>query len=203
MPKGRAPQRGLEPRDCVVCSTRFQPYRDFHVTCGSRPCRAKAAALNPRRVPVTLICKYCEIEFEAEWSGIGRRPPCPDCAVRLAKENQARKNVARRIETAKDPEARRLINLRNTLSRYGVTPDEYQLMLAAQDSKCSLCGFVPPPGGVKAASRLHVDHDHETGRVRSLLCNGCNRGLGYLQDSPELLRAAADYIERHRAPQSP
>jgi hypothetical protein len=73
-------------------------------------------------------------------------------------------------------------------------------MLAAQDGRCVLCGAVPSPDGVKAAARLHIDHDHTSGKVRSLLCNGCNRGLGYLQDDPDLLRRAADYIEQHRSP---
>jgi hypothetical protein len=45
---------------------------------------------------------------------------------------------------------------------------------------------------------LHVDHDHITGRVRALLCSGCNTGIGHLQDDPDVLRRAADYIEQHR-----
>jgi hypothetical protein len=71
-------------------------------------------------------------------------------------------------------------------------------MLQAQDGKCAICGSVPPPGGKNAAARLHVDHDHETGKVRALLCNGCNRGMGYMNDDPARLRKAADYIERHK-----
>jgi hypothetical protein len=70
-------------------------------------------------------------------------------------------------------------------------------MLTAQDSKCAICGG-GPAGGIKAAARLHVDHDHDTGKVRALLCNGCNRGIGYLKDDPALLRVAADYIEQHK-----
>lgn len=45
---------------------------------------------------------------------------------------------------------------------------------------------------------LAVDHDHETGCLRGLLCEGCNRGIGLLRDDPDLLRRAADYIERFR-----
>ncbi len=126
----------------------------------------------------------------------------PDVVEKVAAHHaqphiREQKNAARRVAT--DPERRRELNLTRNLKRYGVTPEQYRAMLAEQDGKCALCGHVPAPGAVKAASRLHVDHDHVTGAVRRLLCNGCNRGLGYLQDSPSLLRAAADYIERHRA----
>jgi len=82
---------------------------------------------------------------------------------------------------------------------YGLTAEQYDAMLVAQDGVCALCGNPPKPGGAFAASRLHVDHDHETGRVRALLCLNCNRGLGSFVDSPRLLRLAADYLDHHAA----
>ena len=66
-------------------------------------------------------------------------------------------------------------------------------MLAAQDGLCAICGTAPA---------AHVDHDHETGAVRQLLCFHCNGGLGQFRDDPVVLRAAADYVERHRARQA-
>lgn len=92
---------------------------------------------------------------------------------------------------------RREINLRNNLRRYGVTPDEYQQKFAEQDGRCAICGVRPNPEGRGPAARLHVDHDHVTGENRGLLCVRCNPGVGYFQDDPALLRAAANYIERH------
>jgi hypothetical protein len=73
-------------------------------------------------------------------------------------------------------------------------------MVEAQRNRCAICGDEPVAGGVKAASRLHVDHDHATGKVRDLLCNRCNQGIGYFKDDPDLFAAAADYIRRHRTP---
>jgi Recombination endonuclease VII len=82
---------------------------------------------------------------------------------------------------------------------YGITLEQYDSMMAEQNGVCALCGRPADPNGVRAASRLHVDHDHETQRVRALLCNRCNRGLGDFCDDPALMRRAADYIERNRA----
>lgn len=97
-----------------------------------------------------------------------------------------------------DPERRRVVNRRNALRRYGLTVEQYDAMLAEQSCVCALCGNPANPDGVRAASRLHVDHDHTTGQVRALLCNHCNRGIGAFVDDPDLLRRAAEYIERHR-----
>ncbi|WP_244524233.1 endonuclease VII domain-containing protein [Geodermatophilus dictyosporus] len=63
-------------------------------------------------------------------------------------------------------------------------------MLEAQGGACAICEVQPA---------AHVDHDHDTGRVRQLLCFGCNGGLGQFKDDPTVLRAAARYVERHRA----
>jgi len=106
-----------------------------------------------------------------------------------------RKNIARRVST--NP-ARREVNLRSAIRRYGITYDEYLAMLESQGDRCAICGCMPDPNGIKAASRLHVDHDHLTGSVRQLLCGRCNQGVGCFVDDPTRLRLAAEYIERHR-----
>lgn len=84
------------------------------------------------------------------------------------------------------------------LARFGLTIEDYDRMLAEQNGVCMLCGRPPKPEGIKAESKLHADHDHATGQHRDLLCSNCNKGLGCFGENPALLRAAADYIERHR-----
>ncbi|MCA1696558.1 MAG: endonuclease VII domain-containing protein [Actinobacteria bacterium] len=82
---------------------------------------------------------------------------------------------------------------------FGITLEQYQAMFAAQGGVCAICG--EPERQVRKSSspvELAVDHDHETGVIRALLCNNCNKGLGCLMDSPELLRRAALYLEKHR-----
>ena len=107
---------------------------------------------------------------------------------------KARKNAARRVDA--NPAARAK-NLRNNLSQYGVTPEWYEAKLAEQGGRCAICGRTPPPDGIKSASRLHVDHCHKSTKVRDLLCNRCNLGVGYFADDPALLEAAAEYLRRH------
>lgn len=76
--------------------------------------------------------------------------------------------------------------------RYGMTAEEYRLRVDAQQGRCAVCGDEPENGG-----RLHVDHNHESGAVRDLLCRPCNQALGLANDDPQRLRAMADYLERH------
>ena len=95
---------------------------------------------------------------------------------------------------------RRTVSLQRN---YGITEEDYDAMVVAQNGLCAVCGKPPKTGGVRAASRLHVDHDHVTGRVRALLCLTCNHGLGNFYDNPELMRAAAAYVEAFRLPAAP
>lgn len=81
---------------------------------------------------------------------------------------------------------------------YGITPEQYEAMLTAQDGKCAICGEGEPAahGRTGRQFRLSVDHDHSTGRVRGLLCQKCNRAIGLMGDNTETLRRALDYLER-------
>jgi hypothetical protein len=73
-------------------------------------------------------------------------------------------------------------------SEYGITLDEYEQMLEAQGGRCAL--------GHDFRTKPVVDHDHCTGGVRGLLCQGCNIALGHLRDDPARCEAAADYLEQ-------
>lgn len=73
--------------------------------------------------------------------------------------------------------------------RYGIGTFDYEAMLVRQDGRCYICRSFPPDD-----MRLAVDHDHQTGGVRGLLCLRCNRAIGLLDDSPELLLRAAAYL---------
>lgn len=72
--------------------------------------------------------------------------------------------------------------------KYGITLNEWLAMVDAADGKCEICG--------EAEDTLCVDHDHDTGQVRGVLCRKCNRSIGQLGDTAEHLRAALRYLER-------
>ena len=76
-------------------------------------------------------------------------------------------------------------------TQYGMTLKDYDTLYPKQGGQCAICG-TDTPGG--PGERFRVDHNHDTGEVRGLLCNSCNRGLGYLKDSPTILSKALTYL---------
>jgi len=82
---------------------------------------------------------------------------------------------------------------------YGITLETYTEMLNAQGSVCAICQ--QPETSVHRDGKVYVlavDHDHETGAVRGLLCKACNRGLADFRDDPKRLNAAMDYLKKHK-----
>lgn len=67
--------------------------------------------------------------------------------------------------------------------RYGMSSEKVDKL---KEGCCTVCG---------STDNLHIDHNHETGVFRGVLCSGCNRGLGYFKDNSELLLKAAEYLK--------
>jgi hypothetical protein len=76
--------------------------------------------------------------------------------------------------------------------RYGITREDYNLLLGSQKNCCAICKTETVG---RNHTYFHVDHDHNTGRVRGLLCDKCNRGLGYFEDDSFLLERASIYLK--------
>ena len=115
------------------------------------------------------------------------RGPCRECWLANQRHPDAR---------AKNAASKRRANLR---ANYGLDEDEYDAFLNAQEGVCAICAR-PEQSRHRTGTRftLSVDHDHNTGAVRGLLCQRCNRAIGLLRDDPELLEAAKAYLERER-----
>lgn len=77
---------------------------------------------------------------------------------------------------------------------YGLSPAQRAEMAARQGGKCAICGMVENVVERRKETTLCVDHCHDTGKVRGLLCSKCNTALGLFRDSPDLLRKAIDYL---------
>jgi len=71
-------------------------------------------------------------------------------------------------------------------TKYGLTLEQYEAMLAAQNGKCSICK--------NAHDKMCVDHCHSSGRIRGILCDPCNTAIGLLKDNPYVVKSARDYL---------
>ena len=133
-----------------------------------------------------------------------RRSRCRDCESAYAKERYAaspekrqhRNALSKRRRATQSPEEKELRSLIASAKKLRLDPDEVVRQWDARGHKCEVCLRVRDE--VTMYGRFHIDHDHETGVFRGFLCSPCNTSLGQMGDDPARLRAAADYIERHR-----
>ena len=80
---------------------------------------------------------------------------------------------------------------RRRLLKYNITQNDFDILLEKQDYKCAICDK-------ELSEKFTVDHSHETGNVRGLLCYKCNNGIGLLCDSPEILSKAIQYLKERK-----
>lgn len=113
---------------------------------------------------------------------------CKICAADVAREWRENNPNAGRIRYSKE---RAAVRERHLIRKYGISLAQYDMMLKAQDGKCAIC---KAPEIDQFKSVFHVDHCHTTGRVRGLLCRGCNHILGTVKDNPETLQRAISYL---------
>lgn len=116
-----------------------------------------------------------------------------DKEYRQRPEVKARRAKKAREARAKSKEPNRKAHRKYILrTKFGLTVSQYQAMLQTQDGKCAICGSPSPE------KELSVDHCHQTGKVRGLLCNPCNIGIGYMYDDPIRLLSAVKYLLRYK-----
>ncbi len=150
----------------------------------------------------TRVCKRCGTEHSIVdyhvVSGCkgGRRPVCRYCIRKHQTENYAndreRRQRKQREWNAANPRAVRECNLRK---KYGMGVKEYEIMFGMQGGRCLVCGEPETVcDGRGKLKRLAVDHNHDTGEIRGLLCQKCNQALGLLGENPVIIRNLANYI---------
>lgn len=158
---------------CIRCAG---PRGDSSHHSYCRPCfqvysRERYWRLRPRE---QRDCEICG----ADITHLNRRARC--CSKPCAVKYQNSKKTSARIRAS------------DLKRHYGITVAEFEQILAVQGGGCAICGRdgSTSPGGI-----LHVDHCHQGGHVRGLLCANCNRAIGQLGDDAARLRRAADYLE--------
>lgn len=114
---------------------------------------------------------------------------CKDCKL---KYNQSPKRKRQRT-AYHNSEVGKAHRKREIVKRHGLTLEQYDEMSKQQNGVCAICGGVNPSG-----NRLHVDHNHKTGKVRKLLCTRCNILVGYLEKDNEIARKAKKYLKAHQ-----
>lgn len=170
------------PKICSKCGIE-QPLDQFYRAKGTRDglrgeCRSCFRARAKERYP---LVREQAIERARQW--------------RLDNLDRFQANQRRMRST---PEGKARSRAGHLKRKYGLTLDQYDEMLADQGGGCGICGR-PPSDTIS----LHIDHDHETGRIRGLLCFRCNNSLGDLDDDPDLLLAALLYLGPEAVPRDP
>jgi len=136
---------------------------------------------------VTKVCNFCNSEkskkdfyqFYDKWSGSSYfSSRCKPCHQQYKKENP---------NTAKNKKAEKL------KLRYGLTYEEWELIREKEGYACMICGITEDEIG----RVLDVDHCHDSGKARGVLCNSCNNVLGKAKDRIDVLKAAITYLETY------
>lgn len=176
-----------EQIEAAVKAAKRERLHKAKVRAGKRKCARCKEVWNRAKGDTNTVCPRCQIH-------------CKRCDVLfLTVENRkvCRKCTAEMVQNTKTGLSQRDSNLVRT---YGITVNEYEVMLETQGGVCWIC---EKP---QKNRRLSVDHKHEKGekrrsprlrrsRVRGLLCWRCNTALGKFDDNPTFLRKAADYLE--------
>jgi hypothetical protein len=129
----------------------------------------------------TLEEREARLKYHRDWHR--RNPRTPKQHARMAE-------LAKKWRQANPEKVRAKV----FKQQHGVTRERADEMIAAQNGLCAICGGPPTD---RRWGRLHVDHCHETGKIREMLCGCCNTALGFMKDDPNRLQAAIEYLAKH------
>ncbi|MFB7313004.1 endonuclease VII domain-containing protein [Streptomyces sp. NPDC056192] len=153
------------------------------VKCCSDACKKHMYKVNRKRRHSEMAsrwCYACQTEKSIDQYTKPWAPYCQSCTSTKNKERYVRLGGTDAAYAA------------SLLFRYNMTMEEYTRRLEEQEGRCAVCRDKP------TKRRLHVDHDHDTGVIRNLLCEYCNHAIGKAKEDPARLRALADYLEEHQ-----
>ncbi len=139
----------------------------------------------PIQTTGTRICTTCGVEKDITEFYLrgGKRSP-------KSRKSKCKKCEIIRLAASYDPNHYRDQHLKRS---YGITLNDYNQMLTEQNDCCAICG-TDNPGGKHG--KFMVDHNHDTGEVRGLLCKRCNIAIGEFNDDPSILEKAVLYLRK-------
>lgn len=193
-------------KKCKNCGKDFEA-RDYRQWCCSKECRKeylkeKYREKHPKKI-VNKKCAECGEDFETD----NKRAKC--CSHKCAKKNWEKNNREAIRKTAAEWninnydrkrkkqiewEKNNIEHRRNKylLREYGITLQCYNRIYKEQNGNCCICGISES----ELDKKLFIDHDHESGEVRGLLCHKCNTALGGFKDNLDLLLSAISYLKQ-------
>lgn len=184
--------------NCEHCDKVFRPKKKTSKWC-SKQCQNEAYDIS-RSITrdasgaiVSQSCLQCEIvkpasDFHAKSLKSGTiQGSCKPCALQRVKKWQ--KDNPERYEENWKRSTHGRDRLRRKAVEYNISVEDLQRLYDNADGKCEICGNGPKRW-------LVIDHCHNSTKVRGIICEQCNQALGLFKDNPEVMRAAALYIER-------
>jgi hypothetical protein len=186
-------------KQCTLCEKTLPPdqfTKDKYTVDGlnrhCRECKAKRHRKRKEEQPEALA-RY-SVAAKAKRREAYRNDP--EFRALLLERSKA---CNRAMDPAKKSMRRLVYRLRGV---YSMSLEQYKALYDAAGGKCQVCAVEIAPehsaGAIQDGVKRNVDHDHDTGRIRGLLCPRCNRGLGYLGDDLTNYVRAARYLERHQ-----
>lgn len=128
----------------------------------------------------TSDCKECACNTIKKWYRNGGKKKCQDHKATEAGKARVQRN-----------------RFSSRVRMHGISEEEYLLMYEIQDGACAICGNTQSIKHNGKVISLSIDHNHDTGQVRGLLCHHCNAMIGHAREDVDLLKKAIKYIETH------
>ena len=153
-------------------------------TCSSCKVEKLAVSFHKRTLSkdgLHSYCKECTTQKNKAWGKANKEKQAESCS------NWYKKNRAHAIAKGTDWHYK---------AHYGISYEEFLAMAKAQNNQCAICA-VDLVFDKRCSERAVLDHDHDTGENRGVLCNGCNTGIGLLKDSASVLTKAASYLTKY------
>jgi len=126
----------------------------------------------------------------------GRSPQCKYCYNEHRKKSYSNpENKKKILQRSSNWYEKNKLNVRKQQveNKYGIDYEKFLLLVEEQNNECAICSKI-----MSGKREPAIDHDHETGEVRELLCSNCNAAIGLLQDNFKVVEKAAEYLRKHK-----